>query len=210
MQSKLHDNQVVLIHFIPINFVLFFNIITMNLIWTSTGSAQRDVDYLNNCENESANSTIDTIYNYYNVDGTTYTEILGVRDVVELIDSPEETITLYPGQFVLYRDGEYNEEILVKEEMTLFNFRSIILRDTFFIVEPEHCLFYYQMIHSKGDETRLYKNTTIKNDWREIYVLVENENEPLVFDDIMVLCEVYDRYQMYTTKNDEQEIYVPE
>jgi len=56
----------------------------------------------------------------------------------------------------------------------------------------------------------LYKNTTIKNDWREIYVLVENENEPLVFDDIMVLCEVYDRYQMYTTKNDEQEIYVPE
>lgn len=210
MQSKLHDNQVVLIHFIPINFVLFFNIITMNLIWTSTGSAQRDVDYINNCDNVSANSIIDTIYNYYNVDGTTYTEILGVRDVVELIDSPEETITLYPGQFVLYRDGEYNEEILVKEEMTLFNFRSIILRDTFFIVEPEHCLFYYQMIHSKGDETRLYKNTTIKNDWREIYVLVENENEPLVFDDIMVLCEVYDRYQMYTTKNDEQEIYVPE
>ena len=210
MQSKLNDIQAFSIHFAPINFVLYSNIITMNLIWASTGSAQRDVDYINNCDNVSANSIIDTIYNYYNVDGTTYTEILGVRDVVELIDSPEETITLYPGQFVLYRDGEYNEEMLVKEEMTLLNFRSIILRDTFFIVEPEHCLFYYQMIHSKGDETRLYKNTTIKNDWREIYVLVENENEPLVFDDIMVLCEVYDRYQMYTTKNDEQEIYVPE
>ncbi|MFM7105911.1 MAG: hypothetical protein ACKOW8_10360 [Flavobacteriales bacterium] len=192
------------------NIVLIANIITMNLIWASTGSAQRDIDRFNICETNSAPSVIDTIYNYYDYEGTRYTEILGVRDVVEIIDSPEDEITLYPGQFVLYRDGDQNEELLVKEEMTLLNFRSIMLRDTFFIVEPEHCFFYYKMIHSKGDKTRFYKNTFINWNGRDLPVYVENDNEAQVFEDIMALCEVYDRYQMHTIKREEQEIFVPE